>query len=130
MTLRAMLAPAAALFLAAALPAAPLHAQGAVVASSPAEGATVQSPRVLSLTFAAAMPAPATAASVVMTAMPGVDNHGEMVIRNFTTAWSPDGRTLTLTLKQPLKAGDYDLRWQSTGADGRRTTGTVRFVVR
>lgn len=129
MTLRMTLACAAALLM-GSLSAVPVLAHSKVVASTPAEGATVRSPRVLSLTFSEAMLPPTTAASVVMTAMPGVENHGEMVIRNFTTAWSADNKTLTLTLRQPLKPGDYDLRWQAAGADGHRMNGKVRFVVR
>ena len=58
-----------------------------------------------------------------MTAMPGMANHGEMVIRNFTTAWSNGNKTMTLTLRQPLRAGTYDVRWQAAGADGHRELG-------
>lgn len=126
MTKGLIMACAAALLMGSLTPAL---AAAQLVASNPVEGATVNSPRTLTLTFSEAI-APATAgASVVMTAMPGVENHGEMVIRNFTTAWSADGKTMTLSLRQPLRAGDYDLRWQAAGADGKRLTGTVRFVV-
>ena len=64
-----------------------------------------------------------------MTAMPGMADHGEMVIRNFTPDWSADGRTLTLTLKKPLPAGTYEVRWQAAAADGHAMTGTVNFTV-
>lgn len=100
-----------------------------VVASTPAEGATVARPRVVALTFSEALLPPTAAASIVMTAMPGVANHGDMVIRNFTTAWSNDNRTMTLTLRQPLRAGTYEVRWQAAGADGHRMNGTVNFIV-
>jgi methionine-rich copper-binding protein CopC len=108
--------------------AAQAHAR--VTASTPAEGATVARPRVVTLTFSEALLPPTAAASIVMTAMPGVENHGEMVIRNFTTAWSNGNRTMTMTLRQPLRAGSYDLRWQAAGADGHRMTGKVSFTVR
>ena len=65
-----------------------------------------------------------------MTAMPGVANHGEMTIRNYQTAWSDGNRTLTLTLRQPLRTGTYELRWRSTGADGHAMTGKVPFIVK
>ncbi len=100
-----------------------------VVASTPAEGATVARPRVVTLTFSEALLPPTAAASIVMTAMPGVANHGDMVIRNFTTAWSNSNRTMTLTLRQPLRAGTYEVRWQAAGADGHRMNGTVNFIV-
>jgi methionine-rich copper-binding protein CopC len=118
-----------------ALLAAPLAAPTAalahtkVVASIPAQGATVKGPRVVTLTFSEALLPPTAAASIVMTAMPGMTNHGEMVIRNFTTAWSNDNKTMTLSLKQPLRAGSYDVRWQAAGADGHRMTGAVSFTV-
>ena len=100
-----------------------------VVASTPAEGATVARPRVVTLTFSEALLPPTVAASIVMTAMPSVPNHGDMVIRNFTTAWSNGNRTMTLTLRQPLRAGTYEVRWQAAGADGHRMNGTVNFIV-
>lgn len=100
-----------------------------VVASTPAEGATVARPRVVTLTFSEALLPPTAAASIVMTAMPGVANHGDMAIRNFTTAWSNSNRTMTLTLRQPLRAGTYEVRWQAAGADGHRMNGTVNFIV-
>jgi methionine-rich copper-binding protein CopC len=64
-----------------------------------------------------------------MTAMPGVKAHDEMVIRNFTIAWSNNNRTMTLELKKPLKTGTYEVRWQAAGADGHRMTGKVNFKV-
>lgn len=122
-------------FAAAAILAASLASTSAVlahtrvVASTPAEGATVARPRVVTLTFSEALLPPTAAASIVMTAMPGVENHGQMVIRNFTTAWSNSNRTMTLTLRQPLRAGTYEVRWQAAGADGHRMKGTVNFIV-
>jgi copper resistance protein C len=104
-------------------------AHSRVVSSTPAEGVTVAKPRVVTLNFNEAMMPPTAAASIVMTAMPGMPNHGEMVIRNFTTAWSNSNKTMTLTLKQPLKTGTYEVRWQAAGADGHRMTGKVSFKV-
>ncbi len=100
-----------------------------VVASSPAQGATVAKPKQVRLTFSEALLPPTVATSIVMTAMPGVKNHGEMVIRNFTSGWSDGNKTLTLSLRQPLRAGTYDVRWQAAGADGHRMKGTVSFTV-
>ena len=122
-------------FAAVAMFAAPLVTPTAalahtkVVASTPAQGTTVKAPRSVSLTFSEALLPPTAAASIVMTAMPGMANHGEMVIRNFTTAWSNGNKTMTLSLKQPLRAGSYDVRWQAAGADGHRMKGSVSFTV-
>lgn len=105
-------------------------AHAKVIASTPAEGAVVARPRTLALTFNKALLPPTAAASIVMTAMPGMKDHGEMVIRNFTTAWSNGNKTMTLNLRQPLRAGSYDVRWQAAGADGHRMSGKVRFTVK
>jgi copper resistance protein C len=101
------------------------NAHSRVISSTPAQGATVARPRVVTLNFSEALLPPTAAASIVMTAMPGVRNHGEMVIRNFTTAWSNGNRTMTLTLRQPLRTGTYEVRWQAAGADGHRMTGAM-----
>lgn len=116
--------------LAVSLTPAVAFAHARVVASTPAEGATVTKPRALSITFSEAMLAPTVAASIVMTAMPGMADHPPMTIRNFQSAWSNGNRTITLTLRQPLATGSYDLRWQAAGADGHRMTGKVSFTVR
>lgn len=100
-----------------------------VTASTPAEGAKVKSPRVVTVTFSEALLPPTVATSIVMTAMPGMPNHGEMVIRNFTPSWSNGNRTLKLSLRKPLQSGSYDVRWQAAGADGHRMKGKISFKV-
>ena len=118
-----------ALLLSACAPTALLaHVQ--LVASTPAANSEIKAPKEITLTFSQPV-APATAAaSIIMTAMPGMANHGEMPIRNFTTSWSADGRTLTLTLKKPLPTGTYEVRWQAAAADGHGMSGTVTFDVK
>lgn len=126
MRFRSMIAGAVLAF--AGVPGA-ATAHTTIVASTPAQGATVSSPKVIVLTFGEALLPPTVATAVVMTAMPGVENHGEMTIKNYQSAWSNDSRTLTLTLKQALRAGSYDVRWQAAGTDGHRMKGTVSFTV-
>ncbi len=104
-------------------------AHSKVMTSTPSEGATVAKPKVVQLNFSEGLLTPTAVASIVMTAMPGVKNHGEMIIRNFTPSWSNNNRTLTLSLRQPLRAGSYEVRWQAAGADGHRMTGKVSFKV-
>ncbi|MFN3620839.1 copper homeostasis periplasmic binding protein CopC [Sphingorhabdus sp.] len=106
-----------------------VQAHSKMASSTPAEGATIAKPRVLTLNFTEALLPPTAAASIVMTAMPGVKNHGEMVIRNFTSSWSNNNKTLTLKLREPLRTGSYEVRWQAAGADGHRMTGKVSFKV-
>lgn len=105
-------------------------AHAKVVASTPAEGALVAGPKVVSLSFSDALQPATVNVSIVMTAMPGMANHGEMVIRNFTPAWSEGNRKLTLSLRQPLRAGTYEVRWQAAGADGHRMSGKITFKVK
>lgn len=106
-----------------------LLAHVALTASTPAAGSEVKAPREITLAFSQPVDPAMAAASIVMTAMPGVANHGEMAIRNFTPSWSADGQTLTLTLRKPLPAGTYEIRWQAVATDGHAMTGTVGFVV-
>ena len=123
----------ATLFAAALVIAMPqtLSAHVRMTASTPAAGSTAERVREVTLSFSDALDPSQTATEIVMTAMPGVENHGLMYIRNFTTAWSDDNRTLTLTLRQPLRAGSYTVRWQSAGmGDGHRMSGEVSFEVR
>lgn len=101
-----------------------------VVASTPAEGATIKPPRVLSLTFSEPLSPAAVAASIVMTAMPGMTDHPPMTIRNFKSSWSSNKLVLTLNLRDALPSGTYDVKWQAAGADGHRATGKVSFTVR
>ncbi|GGB62074.1 copper homeostasis periplasmic binding protein CopC [Blastomonas aquatica] len=128
MRIRSILAYIAAGVVTLALPSI-VMAHTKVVASTPAQGTTVARPKQVRLTFSEALLPPTVATSIVMTAMPGVKNHGEMVIRNFTSSWSDGNKTLTLMLRQPLRAGSYDVRWQAAGADGHRMTGKVSFNV-
>lgn len=101
-----------------------------VVASIPAQGTTVSAVRNISMTFSEALLVPTVGVSIVMTAMPGMPDHGEMQIRNFTQSWSDGNRKLVLKLKKPLVIGTYDVRWQAAGADGHRMKGKVSFVVK
>lgn len=108
-----------------------LSAHVRVTTSTPAAGATAERVRTVTLSFSDALDPAQSATEIVMTAMPGVENHGLMYIRNFTPSWSDDNRTLTLTLRQPLRAGSYTVRWQAAGmSDGHRISGEVSFEVR
>ncbi|MEQ5786942.1 copper resistance protein CopC [Erythrobacter sp. NFXS35] len=118
----------AALALSAGVPSA-LLAHVELTASTPAAGTQAKAPRKIALTFSQPVVASTAAASIVMTAMPGMANHGEMVIRNFTASWSDDGQIMTLILRKPLPAGTYEVRWQAAAADGHSMSGAVGFDV-
>jgi len=112
-----------------ALSPAPLMAHVKLTSSTPAAGTATKAPTKITLTFNEKVVPATAAAAIVMTAMPGMPDHGEMPIRNFTATWSADGKTITLTLKKPLPKGTYEVRWQAAGADGHRMNGTVNFIV-
>jgi copper resistance protein C len=118
----------AALVLTALAPTSLLaHVQ--LAASTPAAGTEAKAPKVIMLTFSMPVDQSTAAASIIMTAMPGMANHGEMPIRNFTASWSDEGKTMTLTLKKPLPTGTYEVRWQAAAADGHPMSGTISFDV-
>jgi methionine-rich copper-binding protein CopC len=119
---------AAALFASVIAPSA-LTAAPQVTSSTPAQGSSVPRPRTVSLTFNEPMLPATVATTIVMTAMPGMADHPPMTIRNFQPSWSKDNKTLTLTLRQPLVVGSYDLRWQAADSAGQRTTGKISFTV-
>lgn len=119
----------AALALGAMIPA-PALAHVELSASTPAAGSEAKAPKTVTLSFTQPVDQASTAVALVMTAMPGVANHAEMPIRNFTADWSEDGRTVTLNLRKPLPAGSYEVRWQAAAADGHARSGTVAFAVR
>lgn len=109
---------------------APALAHVKIASASPAEGSMANAPKTVVLNFTDSLIPAKTGVELVMTAMPGHANHGEMAIRNFVPAWSNGNKTLTLGLRQPLRTGTYEARWQSTGADGHKMTGKLTFKVR
>lgn len=101
-----------------------------LTASTPATGTEAKAPKTVTLTFSMPVNQGTASAAIIMTAMPGMKDHGEMAIRNFTPSWSADGKTLTLTLANSLRKGTYDVRWQAAAADGHAMSGTVTFEVK
>lgn len=67
-----------------------------LTASTPATGTEAKTPKTVTLTFSMPVNQGTASAAIIMTAMPGMKDHGEMAIRNFTPSWSADGKTLTL----------------------------------
>lgn len=118
----------AAAVLALGAPAA-LSAHVSVASSAPAEGSTVKAPKTVSIAFNTPVDQASAAVSIVMTAMPGMPNHGEMLMRNYTTSWSQDRQTMTLKLAGALPKGTYEVRWKATGQDGHAVSGVVNFKV-
>jgi methionine-rich copper-binding protein CopC len=103
------------------------HAQPRLVTASPAADATVARPARIELTFSEKLAPALSGVEIVMTAMPGMPNHGPMRMTGFATQLSADGKMLVITPKAPLPAGDYRLNWHAVGGGKQRTEGSYSF---
>lgn len=99
----------------------PVAAHARLVLGTPASGATVTSPRTITLTFSERFAAPFSSVEVE-------DGRGRAV--SLTKTVSEDGKTLGGTFEAPLTAGTYLVTWAIAAGDGHRMTGTYSFTVR
>ena len=127
--LRKILFPALAAVSLAMLPSAVL-AHVKLVASTPAANSSVATPGRIVLTFNERLIAATTRTEVIMTGMPGMNDHPLMNISGYTSQMSPDGKALTLLLRRSLARGSYVVKWSSAGADTHRMGGEFSFTVR
>lgn len=127
MTLRILPAFAA---IAACLAAVAAGAHPALVSSTPAAAASVAKPSKIVLGFSEKIVGAVSGATLAMTSMPGMAMTEPMKMTGFTSAVSPDGKTLTLLLKHPLPTGAYTLDWHVAGADTHRAQGRLSFAVK
>lgn len=103
------------------LSVSPVLAHARLQSATPANGATVSAPRMVSLTFSERFAAPFSSVEVE-------DGRGRAV--SLTRAVSEDGKTLGGTFAAPLPAGTYRVTWAIAAADGHRMTGNYSFTVR
>ncbi len=108
----------------------PALAHVKIASASPADGSTATAPKTVALNFTDTLIPAKTGVELLMTAMPGHADHGIMPIKNFVPPWSNGNKTLTLNLRQPLRTGTYEARWQSAGADGHKMAGKITFNVK
>lgn len=101
--------------------ASPVAAHARLVAATPADGATVNAPRTVALTFSERFAAPFSIVEVE-------DGRGRAVA--VTRSVSEDGKTLRGSFATPLAAGTYRVTWAIAATDGHRMTGTYSFTVR
>lgn len=127
-TLLPALAPAALVLFAATTLAVPVHARPALVAATPASGASVAAPRTIRLAFSEPVTLPGSTLGLVMTSMPGMAHHAPMMVKGFATSLADDGRTLVATLPRALPAGTYRLAWHAVGVGGESADGTLDFT--
>jgi copper resistance protein C len=110
--------------------AAPAHADVKLVKSNPAANAVVAKPTKIELTFSDKIVGSTAISQLVMTSMPGMTDHAPMMMRDYVSQMSKDGKTMTLVLRRPLPVGGYDVKWDVTGADKHKVKGSVSFAVK
>lgn len=115
---------------AALVSATAAQAHTKIVSSSPAANAAVAATNTISITFNEKAMAAVSGADVVMTGMPGMAKHAPMKITGLKTAWSPDGKTVTMTAGRPFPKGTYQVAWHAAGADTHRMQGNYAFTVK
>ncbi len=125
---RALTAAVLALGLATSLPAL---AHPALVSSMPAAASAASNVRTVTLTFNEAFLPQMSGMEIVMTGMPGMeDHHPAMKIGGVKVAAGADGKSLVAMLPRPLPAGSYDVNWHAAGTDNHRVSGKVSFTVK
>jgi copper resistance protein C len=110
--------------------AVPAHADVKLVKSSPAPNAMVAKPTKIELTFSDKIVGSTAISQLVMMTMPGMTDHPPMMMRDYSSQMSKDGKTMTLLLRRPLPAGTYDLKYEVTGPDKHKLKGVVSFGVK
>jgi copper resistance protein C len=100
-----------------------------LLSSTPADKAEVASPARIELEFSERLLPEFSAASLLMTEMPGMAMHSPMKMAFNVTA-GPDGKTMLITPKQPLVTGTYRLNWRAVSSDTHPVTGNITFQVK
>ncbi|AFW01381.1 copper resistance protein CopC [Gluconobacter oxydans] len=114
---------------AGALLASSAFAHTKLVSSTPAANATVAAPPQITLSFSEGLIPKLSGAEIVMTGMPGMSDE-RMTISGYQTSTAADGKTLVLTLAQPLSTGNYQVAWHAVSTDTHRVEGILAFTVK
>lgn len=112
-----------------AFAAVPALAHPKVTAASPAAGAAVASPKEITLQMSEKLMPKLSGATLTMTSMPGMADHGPMKVAVATTIGG-DGKTIILKPAKKLPAGTYLVEWHAVTADTHRITGKHEFAVK
>jgi copper resistance protein C len=104
-------------------------AHASLTSSTPAANSAVAAPARIVLRFNERLISATVRTDVTMTAMPGMPNHGEMVIAH-TSQMARDGKSMTLTPRRALARGTYRVTWSAAGGDTHRMGSNFSFTVR
>lgn len=100
-----------------------------LLSSTPAENAEVAAPETIELHFSESLMPQFSAASLVMTGMPGMSGHSPMKMA-IKVSGANDPKTMVITPTQPLTAGTYRVDWRAVSSDTHPVTGSVPFSVK
>jgi copper resistance protein C len=102
-----------------------------LVSSTPAANATVQAAnaRSINLVFNERVIASTLKVDLVMTGMPGMQDHPPMKVA-FSLMMGRDGKSVMLMPKRALAPGTYQVTWSAAGADTHRMGSQFAFTVR
>ncbi|MCH7860598.1 copper homeostasis periplasmic binding protein CopC [Sphingomonas sp. NPDC092331] len=114
---------------AALMMATPALAHPKLMSATPAPDSVVAAPARLQLVFSEALVDKFSGVDLVMTDMPGMKMSAPMKMQ-LTTALSPDGKTMVVTLAKPLPRGAYKLDWHVVSNDTHRVQGSYAFKVK
>lgn len=104
-------------------------AHPALLSSSPADKSQGPAPAKIELIFSETLTTQFSGASLIMTGMPGMPNHGAMKIKASVSGTS-DGKTMIITPASPLTIGDYRVDWRAVSSDTHPVKGSLTFQVK
>ncbi|MHA6848439.1 copper homeostasis periplasmic binding protein CopC [Ralstonia syzygii] len=113
----------------AALAASSVFAHAKLVSSTPADKSAGAAPAKIELHFSEALVPQFSGANLVMTAMPGMADHGAMKV-TAKVSGGDDGKTMVITPAQPLVPGAYRVDWRAVASDTHAVSGNVSFEVK
>ena len=100
-----------------------------LLSSTPDANAEVSAPERIELRFSEDLMPQFSAASLVMTGMPGMTGHPPMKMAIKVSA-TQDPKTMVITPTQALPAGSYRVDWRAVSSDTHPVTGSVPFSVK
>ncbi|CAM3999832.1 Copper resistance protein C [Bordetella tumbae] len=104
-------------------------AQPELLSSTPKDKSEGAAPTAIELKFSETLATQSSAASLTMTSMPGMANHGEMKMK-ISVAGAGDGKTMVITPASKLSAGTYRVDWRAVSSDALPAVGKMTFQVK
>ncbi len=119
-----------AVFVAAAMfVAASAFAHPELVSSTPGDKSEGAAPTTIELKFTETLNKKFSSATLIMTEMPGMANHGSMKMGASVSGGSDD-KTMVITPAKPLVAGSYRVEWRAVSSDTHPVKGSISFEVK